>query len=43
MSDSAHVVAANKKTRERFVVRGGELYDTVVEVAQQVSIELDDG
>ena len=37
------VVAADLKTGERFVVRGSDLYETVVELAQQVGIELEDG
>ncbi|MCH7592048.1 MAG: hypothetical protein IH989_04610 [Planctomycetes bacterium] len=37
------VVAVDERTGERFVVRGDDLYETVVEFAQQVGIELDDG
>lgn len=37
------VVAVDLKTDERFVVRGTDLYETVVELAGQVGIELDDG
>ena len=37
------VVAVDEGTGERFVVRGSDLYETVVELAQQVGIELDDG
>ena len=37
------VVAVDLKTGERFVVRGGALYETVVELAVQIGIDLDDG
>lgn len=37
------VEATDEKTGERFVVRGDNLYATVVELAQQVGIELEDG
>ncbi len=39
-----HVVTAiNERTGERFIVRGNDLYETVAEVAEQVSIEQDGG
>ena len=37
------VVAIDERTGERFVVRGDDVYETVVEVAVQVGIELEDG
>ncbi len=37
------VVAVNENTGERFVVRGEDLYEAVVELAEQVGIKLDDG
>ncbi len=33
----------NEETDETFVVRGDDLYDVVVELAQQCGIELEDG
>ena len=36
------VVAVDLRTGERSVVRGSNLYETVVEAAQQVGIRLDD-
>ena len=39
-----HIVeAVNEQTGERFVVRGEDLYATVVELAGQVGIGLEDG
>ena len=39
-----HVIeAVNQRTGEAFVVRGDDLYLAVVELAQQVGIELEDG
>ena len=35
--------AVNEETDERFVVRGDDLYETVVELAVQCGIELEDG
>ncbi len=44
MANSLHAVeAVDRRTRETFVVRAGDLYGTVVELAQQVGIELEDG
>ena len=37
------VVAIDLETSERFVVHGSDPYETVVELAQQVGIDLDDG
>ena len=37
------VVVIDERTGERFVVRGNVLYETVVELAGQVGIELMDG
>ena len=37
------VQAANRATRETFVVRADALYTAVVESAQQVGIDLEDG
>ena len=43
-SEGRHVVQAiNVQTGEQFVVRGDDLYATVVELAGQVGIELEDG
>ena len=36
------VTATDEQTGERFVVRGADLYETVVEVAGQVGIELEE-
>ena len=42
--DGQNVVeAVNEKTDETFVVRGEDLYEVVVELAQQCGIELEDG
>ncbi len=35
--------ATDLTTSERFIVRGDDLYTTVVELAQQVGMELEDG
>ncbi len=37
------VEAVDQRSRETLVVRGDDLYRTVVELAQQVGIELEDG
>ena len=43
-SKGHHVVeAVNEQTGERFVVRGEDLYLTVVELAGQVGLELEEG
>ena len=43
-SEGHHVVeAVNKETGEQFVVRGEDLYATVVELAGQVGLDLEDG
>ncbi len=43
-TDGLHVVkAVDRRTGERFVVRGDDLYTVVVELAQQCGIELEDG
>ena len=43
-SEGHHVVeTVNEQTGERFVVRGEDLYATVVELAGQVGIDLEDG
>ncbi len=42
-SNALSVIAAvDERTGERFVVRGGDLYETAVELAVQVGIELED-
>ncbi len=42
--DGQNVVeAVNEETGETFVVRGDDLYEVVVELAQQCGIELEDG
>ena len=42
--DGQNVVeAVNHETNETFVVRGEDLYEVVVELAQQCGIELEDG
>jgi hypothetical protein len=44
MADGLHAVEAiDQRSGETFVVRGDDLYRTVVELAQQVGIELEDG
>ncbi len=44
MATGCHVVeATDRETGETFVVRGDDLYRTVVELAQQVGIEIEDG
>ena len=35
--------AVSEETDERFVVRSDDLYETVVELAQQCGVELEDG
>ena len=43
-ADAPHAVeAVDRETGETFVVRGDDLYRTVVELAQQVGVELEDG
>ena len=43
-SDRNSVVeATDTKTGERYIVRADDLYTAVVELAQQVGIELEDG
>lgn len=42
-SDLHVVEASDRRTRETFVVTGDDLYPAVVELAQQVGIELEDG
>jgi hypothetical protein len=43
-ADAPHAVeAVDRETGETFVVRGDDLYRTVVELAQHVGIELEDG
>ena len=43
-SDGNSIVeATDKATGERFVVRADDLYAAVVELAQQVGIDLEDG
>jgi hypothetical protein len=44
MADAPHdVEAVDRETGETFVVRGDDLYRTVVGVAQQLEIKLEDG
>ncbi len=43
-SDGNSVVeATDERTGEKFVVRGDDLYTAVVELAQQVGLDLEDG
>ena len=40
---NAVVEATDERTGENLVVRGDDLYTTIVEMAQQVGIDLEDG